>query len=394
MHSHCASAVCLPDGKCGDSRDVAYVDAKEGSGSACTQETPCSLLSTALAADRSYVKITGLVQDNVTIKGFVTILADPGAQLKALSPGPVVQIADQSSVSIYDLEITGAQKGGAADVDADGITVPVPGSAKLDLTRVKITRNASHGLFVFDGTVNVTQSTFSNNDIGAQTSRGNVDISESIFSDNVKQGLWASGPGTVSVTRSMFRNNKHGVGAAGDQQPTGILRITRSTITGNREGGIALFQTSTKVVITNNFIVRNGTSGAGGIWGFPTSDSEIKFNTIADNVALPTGGAGGIECKNTVDVTNNLIVRNTGGPSNPQLTPECKNVGSYLSNSGANTPGFVRPDTDPYDYHLSTSTPSTIRDKVSCASIDKDFDGDARPIAGNCDVGADEYNGP
>lgn len=394
MHSQCASDVCLPDGSCGQSNDVAYVDAQMGSGDACTREVPCSLLSTALTKNRAYIKLTGVLEENVTIRGFVTILADPGTQLRAQNPGPVVKIAEQSSVFIYDLEITGAKKGGG--LDGDGISVPVTTSAQVNLRRVKITRNAFRGLYVYDGTVNITESTISNNDLGFQTARGSATVSDSNFSDNLREGLWASGSGTVTVTRSTFRNNKYGLSAGGDQQAPGRLHVTRSTVVGNREGGIALLPASTNVVIANNFIVRNGGLGAtfGGIWGFPASGSEIKFNTIADNTAAPTAAAGGIDCKAAVGVTNNLIVRNTGGPSNPQLAGLCNNAGSFVSSSGSNVPGFVQPNTEPYDYHLSASTPDTIRDGADCGGINEDFDGETRPASGRCDLGADEYKTP
>ena len=57
-HAECASGACLPTGACATPSEVAYVSAT-GSGTACTQASPCPLLADALGKNLPYVKEIG-----------------------------------------------------------------------------------------------------------------------------------------------------------------------------------------------------------------------------------------------------------------------------------------------------------------------------------------------
>ncbi len=84
-----------------------------------------------------------------------------------------------------------------------------------------------------------------------------------------------------------------------------------------------------------------------------------------------------------------MIFRNAKGANSqaPQTDGDCTYGKSVLT---APNPGF-RSATD---YHLTAATPAgTIRDALDCGNSE-DIDGDARPQAGKCDLGADEFKGP
>src|SRR5690606_19576190 len=90
-HSECPSQACLPDGSCAQASDVAYVSAA-GTGTACTQGSPCPLLADAIAKDLPYVKIAAdgaaVASATTVIDGkAVTILAEPGASIDRQTDG-------------------------------------------------------------------------------------------------------------------------------------------------------------------------------------------------------------------------------------------------------------------------------------------------------------------
>jgi hypothetical protein len=69
--------------------------------------------------------------------------------------------------------------------------------------------------------------------------------------------------------------------------------------------------------------------------------------------------------------------------------------GNSINRAGAtavdNSLGFMNPNTQPFDYHLSATSPSTVVDAAgACTGVD--FYGDSRPIGAACDLGADEYH--
>ncbi len=349
-HTECPdSNACLPDGSCADSDDVAYV-ASTGSGTACSQAMPCGLLATAISANTPYVKFaTGLVKDTNTtvIDGkTVTILADSGAKLDKDGDGVILEIRSAgANVTIRDLEVTG-QTG----INDDAISiVPNGGSPTVVLTRVKLASNQGGGISSTGGSLTVSQSTLSGNQGGGISSSG------------------------------------------------GSLTVSQSTLSGNQGGGIVMTNDGV-VIVTNNFIHHNGnttTASAGGLSLKPMGASRVEFNTIIDNQAnLGAASAGGVFCDaGGFIATNNIIFRNTGGAlGNVQTFGNCT-YGTSLNTSGTsaidNTPNFANPNNEPFDYHLTATTPLSLRDAATCGAVNVDFDGDARPATA-CDLGADE----
>ncbi len=373
MHKQCASDVCLPEG-CSAENNVAYV-ASNGKGAACTKDLPCSSLQIALDTRRPVVKMTGTIADNVTITNqTVTIAADPGAQLTRSTTGKLITIAGNSKVTIYDLELTGAQSSPAST----GCALWMKNGDAPEVTLQRVTMSSND----WCGATNET--------LGALT------ILQSTVRDN-GAGVYTIRDGALNVIESTVRNNRmdFAVGAAGP------LYVTRSTIRDNRRGGIFMGG-PIAFTISNNFIVGNGdaldsTLFVGGIrvYADNTPSNKIEFNTIADNTNTNTDSvsnsvlAGGISCAKVngfFTANNNIIVRNRNAAL-PSATADC-NVGNSFVGPG--DPGFVSAT----DYHLGSRTPGDIVDKVtdkaSCPGNTVDVDGDQRPIGAGCDLGADE----
>ncbi len=168
-HRECpASDVCLPDGRCAEPAEVAYVQAGGTGAQPCARGAPCGTLQegvTAINASRPYVKIsgTGTLAGNATttIDGkAVTVLADPGAKLDRTGDGVILEVRNTGAdVRIYDLEITGAS-GGTGDV---GISIVAGGMPKLALTRVKVTNNIGGGISMMNGTFVIVGNVFFGN---------------------------------------------------------------------------------------------------------------------------------------------------------------------------------------------------------------------------------------
>lgn len=161
-HSQCASNVCLPNGACSaeNATDVAYV-APSGGGSLCTQSMPCPLLSTALMTKRTYIKISGTIQEKVSVKDqTVTLLADPNATLSGINTGgsaTLLKVDGTSNLTIYDLTISDSTSHGIAVVD---------NNSTVSLRRSKILRSSGAGINADGGILNVSQSIIAQNDGG------------------------------------------------------------------------------------------------------------------------------------------------------------------------------------------------------------------------------------
>jgi hypothetical protein len=365
-HTECPSNACLPDGSCGDDTSVAYVD-PAGVGTTCTKASPCKKVSDALKTSRTFIKLQGTTNEKVVLNGTnVTFLADPGAKLTDTTNGILLQIDGSSQVAIYDLEV-----GGASGANTPGISVQPGSTATLMLSRAKLASNTGPGISVNSGTVTIDQLTISGNaGPGVSANNGTVTIAQSTISSNTGPGIVASG---------------------------GTLTISRSTVSSNSGGGIST--AATAFTIRNNFIYRNGnttTANSGGVGTVGiVAGSVLEFNTIVDNLASGDSlSVGGVLCDRTGFVApNNLIFRNAGGAAgNVQTLGICGFGNSFISAGTGpvdNTPMFAHPNSTPFDYHLTPASPSTIVDAAgSCTGVD--FDGDARPVGGACDLGADE----
>lgn len=170
-HSECSSSACLPDGSCADPGVVAYVSPTGTDNASCSQAMPCTDVVDALATGRQYVKISGTNDEGGTIaidNQNVTILADPGAKIVRTSNGIVLEVKGTSTVTIYDLEISGGS--GAQGI---GISMPAGNTAVLTLSRVRVSGNAGGGIAISGGEFDITNSFIVSNG-GTASSFGGV----------------------------------------------------------------------------------------------------------------------------------------------------------------------------------------------------------------------------
>jgi hypothetical protein len=353
-HSECASNACLPDGTCAPEAQVAYV-AASGSGTECSRTAPCGPLATALATARPVVKIeSDPVKDTdvITISAqTVTIVAAAGTTLRRDGTGPILRVqGPNTDVAISDLRIAEAT---GVNMGANGIDLaPNGGAPKLTLTRVKIDTNQGGGISSTGGTLTVTQSELSGNQGGGISSTG------------------------------------------------GTLTVTQSELSGNQGGGISVTGTGATFRITNNFIVRNGStsSAIGGLYlGAGTgSASLLGFNTIVDNeVTTGAANSGGVVCLNVgFAASNNIIARNfvnnNATVANANTFGDCTYDSSNAIAVSVDTFQFEEADMTPYDYHLTAGS-AAIDQATTTSAIVVDIDGQPRPHGAQKDQGADEY---
>lgn len=328
-HSQCTmSNVCLPDGSCSDGANVAYV-AASGSGTACTQAMPCNKLAAAVATNKPYIKIAaGLVKDSVT-----TTIDGKSVTILA-EPGAKLDRDNDGPILVVqsanaDVKVYDLEITGASGASgADGIQLtPNGGAPKLTLTRVKIDANQGTGIATTGG----------------------------------------------------------------------VLTMAQSTVSGNTGGGLSV--SSTEFDLTNNMIVKNGsaTSSFGGVLFTQTNTGtrKLAFNTIAQNQAT-TGITPGVLCAavaNAVQFADTIVFGNGAGlqVEGTMCTWTYSDIGPTAATGSGNInmdPMFANATQN--DFHLMSTSP--CKDAADpAATLNVDFDGDARPQGPHSDIGADEY---
>lgn len=347
-HTDCVdSNVCMPDGKCANPDDVAYLDGGGTDQMMCTKLMPCTKIEKAAMA-KSTLKISGTLTERATLNGRdVVILADPAAKLAPTQDGAALEVRD-SKVQIYDLEISHMPTSNARD----GILVN-DDQAQVALTRVTITNNTGDGARINAGHLTCTRCT---------------------------------------ITLNSLRGINLG---------SGELTISRSVIQGNTGGGI-LIGVSGIFQIVSNFIYGNGSSvvPTGGI-NAPTLDgnsaNRIDFNSISHNSASTFAG---INCNSTMQLTAKYNVLWKNGTMDQVNSGGCQHVSSDIGPLPATPtstnfnldPGFQNEATG--NLHLKPDSPVRVLVKPQETDLTdigaNDFDGDARMTGVMLDLGADQ----
>jgi hypothetical protein len=221
-------------------------------------------------------------------------------------------------------------------------------------------------------------------------------------------GLYIRG-GNAVVRRSSFISNTGKTGGAFLSQPSIGFQITldRNVFFGNsasqRGGGVNIGHRSV-ATLTNNVIAQNSCAAGAGLLIEESTSCVAIHNTIADN-SYAGSPSEGIRVQNegtTAAFTNNIIAGHsrgirTNGPvtvtadhtffaANEQDIYQPGGVVVSTNEITAHVAGFV--DAAGLDYHLTCG--SLAIDAGTDAGIAEDMDGDARPLEGGFDIGADE----
>ena len=263
---------------------------------------------------------------------------------------------------------------GAADQDGYGDTrlITVINSVTLNLNHLTLEKGYAHSIYSFDdwrfkledtyggaiyvpaGALNVTDSTFANNESsngGAININGNLTVTGSTFNSNEGfAGGAISVSGMATVTNSTFVGNVSSWGGAINSG--GVITVANSTFSENEashEGG-ALYNDRGSMTVTNSLFKGN----TGGTCGFYENETHSGSYNLADDVT----------CGDGFSQSSNILIGSLGYyGGNTQTIP-------LLPGSAAIDAG----------------------DDANCPATDQR--GVARPQGAHCDIGAYEYNPP
>jgi predicted outer membrane repeat protein len=268
----------------------------------------------------------------------------------------------------------------------DDLTLAGPGAANLTLTDnvlpptshiLRLLRVANgitlnvQDLTVADasgisnsGTVTVTNSTFSGNDIdfsnGGAIEGGTVFVEQSTFLDNsIRNAICTPGvlcgaggaimADTVTVTNSTFSGN-HLTGGGGAIYG-GTVTVTNSTFSGNIGRGGAIYNNSGDLTVTDSTFSDNQSDSGGAIFNFGSGTVTVSNSAFTNNSATDNGGA--ISCEiysffGPITVSNSAFTNNSAGDHGGAIFCDVSPhiiTGSSFSGNRANTSAgalFVR----------------------------------------------------
>ena len=320
---------------------------------------------------------------------------------------------------------------GNMTIDGSGQTVTLDGQNQVQvlsvnsgvnftLTALTIAHGSSigGGGLVNQGTVTISNSTFTNNSVpsnaggGGLYNFGSLSISNSTVANNSGGdggGLITSG-GTVTISNSTFANNPATNGGGALFNTGGTVTISNSTFANNKatNAGGGLDTPSGGTTSISNSTVANNSAGAGGgiVNGGTTS---ISNSTVANN-STPTGDGGGLVNFGSLSIDGSIVANNSGG--------NCFEPGGSFSDQGYNLEsgtdcGFrgmgdlqnTDPKLDPSGLQNNGGPTQTLALQSSSPAIDwvasgcpsTDQRGDPRPddaSESKCDIGAYESNYP
>jgi hypothetical protein len=340
----CASGVCIEDGTCANTIDVAYVSTSGATSGECLETSPCDKIEFALALtpERPFIVIES---GTYTRAGTLALLGSrrligrgpTRPVLRRSTDGPIVTLQNVAEIGLEELEISGAT--GTAG----------PGDPTL-----------GHGVLCPTGSTGGTRT---------------VKLVDSVVRGNAVHGVRAQNC-TVDAFLTRFAEN----GSSGVSMTDSASVFDRCVVEDNVERG-AFFDVGIYVV-TNSIIARNGRVG---LELFASSGSRAEFNTIVDNANTGTlGQHAGFFCNApNIAFSNNIVSRNriqTSGSG-------CTFPDSIIIDTDITPLNFVSPDVAPFDYHIQAG--SIAIDAAGTTTLDHDFDGQPRPASG-ADVGADE----
>ncbi len=204
------------------------------------------------------------------------------------------------------------------------------GTTSIGVDRGQIIGNSGSAVSNISGPVTVRNSALRNNGagIGKHSSNGTLTIQHSVISDNSSLGVANIG-GTATVSNSVIRNNANDQfgGKGGGVRNTGTMYILDTSIINNIafEAGGGIYNVLGHLYLTNstvsgNFVINGtGTSpcpggGIANIWNETNPGGAVVLtnSTVAGNSAQGAGGGICNQAGGTVTTRNSIIAQNTG----------------------------------------------------------------------------------
>ena len=316
----------------------------------CTTDGSC-----ALASDVGYVAPNGVTTGNCPQNMPCNLVHGTSTGLKYLL------LASGTYTNAGSLSLTGTQwligvsTKPVITSSATGPIIQIVGTTEIHLENVQISgaTGSTDGSGISctngGGVLTLRDVVVTQNQVDGLVSMScSVDAATSQFINNGGIGL-ESQSNSLTADRCMFSNNQYGMTFDG-----GTLKASNSFFTRNLKDGV---QISTQI-----------------------NTVDFEFNTVVDN------GEYGIVANSFHSLPNNVVARNTNLETNCN---GCQLPGSIVMHGAdVSTLHFLSPDAQPYDYHLGAG--SIAIDAAVAATLDHDYDGDARPKGAARDLGADE----
>ncbi len=270
-----------------------------GSGSACSQSSPCTIqtaLSIAQANHQNDIIYVGPGTYNITSTpayqaqgdGSLTIQAQDMNNKPVLNGGGAVPVLSITT----DTNGTGDDKG--QTVTISGLIIQNGNSSNGD---------GGGGLYVY-------------------TTEADLVIANSTFSGNNETGLGGGGgvvfisaSGSVTVTNSTFTNNtSNGQGGGVCLLTSGSATLQGNTFDSNvtsDQGGGAVVHSDIAVLKANTFLSNQSSTYGGGARVEVTTSATVTNNTFSLNQDSLGGGGLSVNVTGSTAVTNNIFSENT-----------------------------------------------------------------------------------
>ncbi|MCP4427140.1 MAG: right-handed parallel beta-helix repeat-containing protein, partial [Chloroflexi bacterium] len=386
----------------------------DGSGSACTQGSPCSL----------HTAVANAVNDD-EIRAASGTYTNTGAAVITLT---------------QSISLTGGYNAGNWSAPPSSLANPTILDGELTRRVVNIVGDISpiiQNFIIENG--RASQGAGINNESGTPIIRSN-EVRNNQTDDNPHLGGGIYDGGFAVIESNQIHDNNVGAGQGGGvsiQNGGGSstqLRLNEIYANSATAGGgvyvrdgsdafleaneifsntapfggglLAVSFSNTAVTLYSNLFHHNTASNSGGGIYLENADSTLWNNTVADNEGggIYVFGAT-VEISNTIVAFNvndggandGIVVSNDGavtGGYNHVYSDTNSSSGITLTNpiSDDRDPLFVERAVQPYNYHLTSGSPAiNSGDPNTPAAVDVDIDGQARPFDGAWDIGADEY---
>jgi len=278
----------------------------------------------------------------VTLLEERTLLSTLNLTVTTLADDPVTPISGQTTLrdaitqandSTDSQEIINFAPGLQGTIDltqalpelANYITIQGPGASNLTVQRDSTAPQFS--VFAIQGwSINLSGMTITGGSAvfgGGILNDGTLTVTNSTFTNNTASGDGGGilNDGTLTLTNSTFTNNTTTDSGSAIYNP-GTLTVTNSTFTNNTTTGVGsgIYNSGT-LTVTNSTFTNNTAIGGGGIYGIYYEYSLTTYSLTLNNTIV--AGNVGADISGHVQPTskNNLIGNGTGITNLTQLDP-------------------------------------------------------------------------